>query len=354
MAKRMLRGAVTGGVSLVCFLVLKESGAVAEGIRRGLSLCAESVIPSLFLFMILAEFLSSADISPALFWPVRLVCRLFRLPDETAPVIAVSMTGGYPAGAKMVGDLVRRGRLGRLTGEKILCSCVCCSPAFLTGAVGAGLLGDVRIGFLMTGCQLAATVCTGIAAGFLMPSDKAEGDLWAGESDYAACFVRSVTGAGKAVLTVSLFVTVFSAAQMLLRPLPGWEVMSGLLEVSVGCASLAGEPFRKALILSTVYTSFGGGCVWLQLYCFLGESGVRMRKFLPFRMLHCFLSLFFTLTAVKYLKLDEAVFSTFTEPLVSNGSSSVTAAACLVMLCLMFLMTLPGRRKSCTSGGGVV
>ena len=354
MGKKMLRTVVTGAAGTLCFLVLKESEAVAEGIRRGLLLCVESVIPSLFLFMILAEFLSAADISPALFWPVRLVCWLFRLPEETAPVIAVSMTGGYPAGAKMVGDLVKRGRLSPRTGEKILCSCVCCSPAFLAGAVGTGLFGDVRLGFLMAGCQTAAMLCTGIAAGFLMPCDRAEKDLWSGERDYAACFVKAVTGAGKAVLTVSLFVTVFSAAQMLLRPLPGWEVMSGLLEVSVGCASLGGEPFRKALILSTVYTSLGGGCVWMQLYCFLGESGVRMRKFLPFRMLHCFLSLVFTLTAVKILDLPQEVFSTFSEPLVSNGSSSVTAGACLVMLCLMLLMTLPRRQKSCVSRKSVV
>lgn len=354
MTKKMLRTAVTGAAGICCLLVLKENEAVMTGVKRGMALCLETVIPSLFLFMILAEFLSAADLSPALFWPVRLVCRLFRLPEETAPVILVSMAGGYPAGAKMVGNLVGQGRLGPLTGEKLLCSCVCCSPAFLAGAVGTGLFGDNRLGLFLYGCQLAAMLCTGIAAGFLMPSDKAKGDLWAGDGDYAGCFVKAVTGAGRSVLTVCLFVMVFSAAQNLLRPLPGWEVMSGLLEVSVGCDALSGEPFRKALILSTVYTSLGGGCVWMQLYCFLGESGVRMRKFLPFRMLHCFLSLFFTLTAAKHLKLEQEAFSSFAQPLISNGSGSVTAGVSLVMLCLMFLLTLPRRQKSCTERGSVV
>lgn len=350
----MKKWLITSAAAAGCFLLLKESGAVADGVREGLALCAEAVIPSLFVFMILADFLSAADLSPALFWPVRLICRLFRVPDETAPVIALSMVGGYPAGARMVGNLVMQGRLGPRTGEKLLCSCVLCSPAFLAGAVGYGLFGNTRFGLVLFGCQLAAMLLTGIIAGFVMPSDGASGDLWAGESDYAACFVRSVTGAGKAVLSICLFVLVFSAAQKLLYPLPGWQVMAGLLEVTVGCDSLTGEPFRKAVILSTVYTSLGGGCVWMQLYCFLGESGVRMRKFLPFRLLHCLFSLIFTLITLRYTDIAAEAFSTFSESLASAGGSSVTASVSIVLLCLMLLLTLPARRRPCAEQGSVV
>lgn len=351
----MKKWLVTITAAAGCFLLLKESERIIDGVENGLALCMHSVIPSLFVFMILADFLSAADLSAALFWPVRLICRLFQVPDETAPVIMVSLVGGYPSGARMIGNLVKQGRLGPRTGEKLLCSCVCCSPSFLAGAVGYGIFHDSRFGLLLYGCQTAAMLVTGILAGFLMPNDQAAKSLWEGESDYASCFVKSVTGAGKAVFSICLFVLLFSAAEELLRSLPAGEVLAGLLEVTVGCGSLSGEPFRKALILSTVYTSLGGVCVWMQLYCFLRGSAVRMRKFLIFRLPHCFFSLIFTLFAMRFIDIPTEVFSSFAQPLPQNGSSSLTAAICLVILCLMLPLTLPRKeRKPCAERESVV
>lgn len=341
----MKKWVATGGAAAAAFLLLWESDRVLQGVRAGMRLCLESVIPSLFVFMILADFLSSADLAPALLWPFRLVCRLFQLPGETAPVLAVSLVGGYPAGARMVGNLVRQGRLGPRTGEKLLCSCVCCSPSFLTGAVGAAVFGSARMGLLLWLCQTAAMVVTGVLAGFLMPCDRAEGDPFAGEQDYAACFVRSVTGAGRAVFAICCFVLLFSAVQTFAELLPGGRVLSGLLEVTVGCGGLKGISFRQALILSTIYTSLGGVCVWMQLGCFLRGTGVRLGAFLLFRLPHCFFSLLFTLLSVRFCHITAEVFSSFSQPLPQNGSGSVTAAVCLVMLCLMLLLTLPQSGK---------
>lgn len=328
-----------------CGLLLWRTDTVITGVTEGISLCLRSVIPSLFIFMILADFLSEADLAPALFWPVRLICWLFQVPGEAAPVIAVSLIGGYPAGARMVGNLVKKGRLGPKTGEKLLCSCVCCSPSFLTGAVGVGVFGSVRLGLMLYGCQVAAMLLTGILAGFIMPGDEAPKESFSGDGDYLSCFVRSVTGAGRAVFAICCFVAVFSVIEAFLKPVSGGEVLAGLLEVTVGCASLRGEGFRQALILSTVYTSLGGVCVWMQLACFLRGSGVRLRKFLLFRCPHCFFSLGLTLLAARLTEITAEVFSTFSEPVPQNGSTSVTAAVLLVALCLMLLLTLPKREK---------
>ena len=47
------------------------------------------------------------------------------------------------------------------------------------------------------------------------------------------------------------------------------------------------------------------------------------------------------LLAARLTKIAADVFTTFSQPLPKNGSSSVTAAVTLVMLCLMLLLTLP-------------
>ena len=49
--------------------ILLRGGEVAEGIREGISLCLTSVIPSLFLFMVFADFLALTDAGTILFRP---------------------------------------------------------------------------------------------------------------------------------------------------------------------------------------------------------------------------------------------------------------------------------------------
>ena len=154
-----------------------------------------------------------------------------------------------------------------------------------------------------------------------------------------------MTGAGRAVFAICCFVLLFSAVQTFAELLPGGRVLSGLLEVTVGCGGLKGISFRQALILSTIYTSLGGVCVWMQLGCFLRGTGVRLGAFLLFRLPHCFFSLLFTLLSVRFCHITAEVFSSFSQPLPQNGSGSVTAAVCLVMLCLMLLLTLPQSGK---------
>ena len=74
-----------------------------SGIISGITICVSNLVPSLFLYMILASYISGSKMSlyiGAIFG--RPVTKLLKLPKASSSAILLSLIGGYPVGAKCV------------------------------------------------------------------------------------------------------------------------------------------------------------------------------------------------------------------------------------------------------------
>ncbi len=330
--------------------ILLRREEAAEGVRQGLALCLTSVIPSLFLFLVFADFLALTDVGNLLSRPLGFLGTVFGVPEETVPVILLSIIGGYPVGGKMLARMVRQGRLEPRAAERLLCFCVNCSPAFLIAGVAVPCFGSVKMGGVLWGCQAAAAGLTGLLArgfwgrGEVFPENPSRKEPKLG---LLPGFVAAVTEAGKSMFVICSFVLVFSVISHAASLLPGGETWVGLLEVTVGCANLPGRPGMEKLVLATVYTAFGGACVWMQTACFLRGTGVRMRKFAFLRGIYVLISLGLTLFFVRKLRLPLPAFATAGSPVPRMGAATFGASALLVVLCLMLLIS----RKKCDKIG---
>ncbi len=333
--------------------ILLRGGEVAEGIREGISLCLTSVIPSLFLFMVFADFLALTDAGTILFRPFGFLKGVFGVPGDAVPVILLSLIGGYPVGARMLARLVKQGRLTSQTAERLLCCCVNCSPAFLIVGVALPCFGSVEIGAVMYGCQIAAALLTGLLARILWGREKAHLSLPSEDDEphmgLLQGFVAAVAEAGKGMFVICCFVLVFSVVSHAMAFLPGGSIWAGLLEVTVGCAHLPGMPGMEMLILGTVYTSFGGICVWMQNACFLRGTGIRMRKFAFLRGVTVVISLLSTAFFVNKLELPLPVFATSSAAAPAAGAATMGASGLLIGLCLMLLICRISSQKDSKS-----
>ena len=112
---------IGSGLLFLGAAILFYGAEAAEGIRQGIRLCLSSVIPSLYLFLVFADFLALTDGGTILFRPFGLLGGLFGVPKGAVPVILLSLIGGYPVGAKMLAQKVRRGQLNPRTAERLLC-----------------------------------------------------------------------------------------------------------------------------------------------------------------------------------------------------------------------------------------
>ncbi len=327
-------------------LLLARSEVAAQGVRRGIELCLETVIPSLFIFMIFCDLFAGLGNGNILLRPFGWLACAYRLPKAAAPALLLGVIGGYPIGARMAVKMQGQGKLSRLQAERLLTVAYCASPAFMAGA-GRDVFGNGRLGLVLWGCQLAAGLLTGLIMSCFFPRGQpsaARPEEKPVRSGFTGAVVSAVRGMG----VICGFVVAFSAVGSYLELLPGgigrW-ITAGL-EVSVGCSAAKGLPFYPALLCMAGCCSLGGVSVWLQNACFLRGSGISMRLFGLSRMIHLPLSLLITLAAERIFDFSGwmagAVYAGFEGAVPSIGSGNLVSSVFLVVCCLMLL---PGGQK---------
>ena len=124
------RYAPAAALLAVMAVVLARSEETAQAVRDGLALCAQSVVPALFPFFVLSGLFISMGCAGVL------APALGRLPGVSpagASAFLLGAVGGYPVGARTVGQLRAAGLCGREEGECLLTCCNNAGPAFIFG-----------------------------------------------------------------------------------------------------------------------------------------------------------------------------------------------------------------------------
>lgn len=284
-------------ISLGCLmfltLFLLHSGAVLDASLTGLQLWWERVLPSLFPFFVLsALFMACGDFT----WFGKLLAPLMRflgLPGEAAPCILLGMVSGYPVGAKLTNDLLRRDLLNQSQAEYLLTLSHFPGPMFLSGTVATALLGTPRAAVpLLAGQYASSAVCLFLLRprkGHVLPlshpvpsSEKKTSHpltVLAGAIGDGMASMLRVGGtlvffsAVLAALRASGALTLFCNALALLGvpPLASAALLSSSLEMTSGCVAFSSLPLSLPLrtALCSFAAAFGGLSILSQTLTFL-------------------------------------------------------------------------------------
>ena len=231
--------------ALVCLFLFTRPEICSEGVRSGILLAAETVVPSLFPFMTVASFLLRSGLGEAAGKPFDKVCeKLFRLPGVLAPVIIMSQIGGFPIGAKMTYELLKKNAITENEAQRACLFCINAGPAFVIGTVGSEMLGSVKAGVLLYISTVSASFFTGIFSMALY--DKAAEEKGKSEIPFTLCdpvgaFVRSVGDATNDVIKICAWVVIFKTVcdGLSTLPIPPGAALffEFILEVTNGCRS---------------------------------------------------------------------------------------------------------------------
>ncbi len=125
--------------------------SVANAILLAGQRCVTIIIPSLYLFSILAAFAVRTGLLMTLAKPIdRLSRLLLRMDGTLLLVLLFSQLGGYPVGAQLLHRLRCSGALNEKQEQALLCVCIGCGPAFLLGTVCRGLSVTVTAVLLLS------------------------------------------------------------------------------------------------------------------------------------------------------------------------------------------------------------
>lgn len=258
---------MASGCLMAGILLLQNPALSVAGFQSGLRLCMDAVLPALFPFFVLCDLLVHS-----LPWKKSMLRRLAGALGMTATglsVVLLSWVGGYAVCAKLTGTLYRQKILSERDAARVVLLGCCSSPGFVIGCVGGMLLGNLRLGVLLYGLQLAANL---LSTALCLPLLAQRTSCLEGGniSEENGGLSQAIGTAVQSSLQVCGCVVFFRVLGTVASPvLPSWPIarplVGAVLEISGGCADFATLGGRAALYGCCFCMSVLGLSVWTQL-----------------------------------------------------------------------------------------
>ncbi len=316
------------------------------GFLSGLKSCYETVVPSMFPFLIAASLSGSGKLPKAILRPVsRLTELFFGLPAESIFAVLLSQFGGYLSGVKSAHSLCETGKISALQAEKLMLFCINPGIGFAVNALGSIMLLSRESGRIVFISVCISSMLCGIISRFVPCKSVANKKPEKQPPSFSEAVVNSVSSGTFSLLTACSFVCLFSGiAAVFDAYVPSGNIKTAsicLLEITNGCLLASKEmslPFISAMC------AFGGVCVHMQIFASADNFRVRIPLFYAFRILHAVLS-FGVCSLILWLFPYDAQVMINVTPEAALWSFSAPASVSLLFLSALLILDLDNMYK---------
>lgn len=284
--KKVIGGILAGCAMMVIILDTKTALLGAQG---GLQLCIQTVIPSLFPFLLLSGVIKNSllGLSISSLRPIGKICKI---PAGSESLLAIGMLAGYPAGAQIVADAYKDDELPLPAARRMLGFCSNAGPAFLFGILSP-LFENKGAVWLLWGIHIISALIVGC----LLPENGGADCVI--EQDNSVTLPQALE---KAVKTMAIIcgwvitfriILAFCTRWFLWRfPIAVQVLFSGFLELSNGCILLKELPNDGIrFVIAGAMLAFGGLCVCMQTTSVTATTGTGF--YFPGKILQMFISI---------------------------------------------------------------
>ncbi len=238
---------------------------------NSLNYAVQTVLPSLFPFIVIAALLSKGRFMTVLGLPFYLYTRyVLKIHSYTAgAVITLAMIGGFAAGAVALKNVVADGEISQKEAQRLMPVIMMPSVPFIYVVVGGMLYESYTLGIILCGAVIAATLAVGAlfsVGAKTEPNTRRESTA----PPLSRHIVSSVRDSSQSMLYICGFVIIFGILSQLISVLlPETLALysSVLFEFSTACAATAkaGNIYATATALS-----FCGLCAFFQVEVIMG------------------------------------------------------------------------------------
>lgn len=328
---------------VVGFLIICERKNVSQAVSEGLNICGNVIIPSLFPFMVLSTFALNTGVFDVENKAVSFVMKkVFHLPYISFSAIIFGFIGGYPVGARVIGELYEKGKISSSDAKHLMSFCVNAGPAFIVSAVGEMILHSKKAGYLILISCCVSSLITGVLyAKIKKVKDAVYQTDFSKKVAVSDAFVYSVGSSCKGIISICGWILVFSAFSGLVRVFIINEkaklLFDSLSEITTGLSSaveLGGTVFVAACI------AFGGICIAFQLLPYIKKCEMKITEYLRFRIINAVLTFFVSKIIMSFTSVTVNVYSK-----IQPEIHFAPASAALMIMCsiLIFNMASVGK-----------
>ena len=282
---------------LLAVLLLSNVKNIGPWLAEGGKIAFFRVLPSVFPYLILTGLICRTGLAERIGWMFgRPFGKLFKMSPACFGAVLLGLISGFPLGAKCACELYEQGLCSKKEAERLISFTDFCGPPFILAAVGQGVFGSVKTGWLLYFVQSFVSLLFGF---FYLRPKKGEKVshllLTKKETDQfsAAVFTEIMADSVLQMLRIVGYVLFFSIPVGALRILgvPLFEklplllpLMAGVLEISSGVSAITGSGL-SALAISSFVVGFSGLSVMMQVWGFAKTRELSMKGYLWGRLI---------------------------------------------------------------------
>lgn len=311
MRKNIISVLIMAILIFITFQILISSTDILETVGFSFNVWRTSIFPSLFPFFVVSEILINygfIEFVGELFKPI--MYKLFKTKGEAAYVFIMGMISGFPSSAKYVRELHIKGILTENEATKVLTFTHFSNPLFILGTISIVFLNNKEVGLLILLSHYISNIFIGIIFRNLFPSKKenlkfslkkAIGLMTKKRTNNKKSFGAIISDALSNTIntlllilgTITLFLIITTIIDNNISLNPYYQaILNGVIEMTQGLKyiSILELPLKIKTIISTMFISFGGISVHMQIISILSDTKIKYFPFLIARILHALIS----------------------------------------------------------------
>lgn len=255
-------------VLLIAAIIINYN-AVQNSVRETIAVCLNSVLPSVFPFLVLSSIIVSGGITRVTGRPLSKIFRkLFGVSECSSTVILLGLTAGFPVGASSCCELYKKGEISKEEAEYLLSFCSNSGISFIFGVIGGTVFGSIKAGLIIYFIQVLSSVITGL----LLRGKNRFNSNYVYKNDRVVRAIPVVVGAVKSsVINMAyicgyiLFFAILTEILLLILPSNISFMVKGICELTCASYELIGLPLKTKLVLACGILSWCGASVHMQV-----------------------------------------------------------------------------------------
>jgi hypothetical protein len=350
---KKIKNFTVGALVLVyAVMLIYFSKEVSDAAVKAIAVCIRTIIPSLFAFMVISEFIVTSGLYSVISKPFSFAAKhIFHIKPELFSIFLISSVAGYPVGAKMLTKLYTEELTDEKTASEMLGICYMGGPAFFCGTAGIAVYSDVKIGLMLFLCVFLANLTVALLSGLKreVPATNGNGSTPALHFSLTD-FVGSINSGGAALLKICAAIIFFStftaiadrtgiiaAVSSVLSGISGLSesdctaILKSILEISN--ITYLSSDIRLMPVIAALL-SFGGLCVILQTEGII-ESKISTNNFYLCRIIAMILSYLYCKILIHMMNITEIVQTSTQTAEAFSQNSPIPSLFLLIMTILL-------------------
>lgn len=286
---------------VLLFEILFHKSLVFETISYSLNLWVTTLIPSMFPFFVISDILIQYHITNYIpNFIKKTFTKLFHVNDSVITIFFLSLLSGFPSSARNTKTLYEKKLLTKEEASHALIFTHFSNPLFILSTVAVFFLREEKYGYIILIAHYLGNILLGIITRNLQPSTPDTNQytpLSEKSQSFSTILIKSIRSSIDTLLLIVGTLTCFLILSSLMIyhlkvDLYTSSLIKGILEITMGLKSLSLLSISDCykVVISTMFISFGGLSVHLQVLSQLVDTDISYQPFFIARIFHTLIS----------------------------------------------------------------